>query len=151
MAKAVTSIRKDAGDSVLENHFETAPRNERYHSPQIQNDLILCTGDWIRAQILEEVKVAKFFAICADEAADCSNKEQLPIVLRFVDMSNTVREEFVDFATGAAIAEKILEALRGYGLDLNCLRGQSYDGISRGGCNRPGHMPKGSVRTLCSP
>ena len=96
--------------------------------PQIQNDLILCTGDWIRAQILEEVKVAKFFAICADEAADCSNKEQLPIVLRFVDMSNTVREEFVDFATGAAIAEKILEALRGYGLDLNCLRGQSYDG-----------------------
>ncbi len=90
--------------------------------PQIQNDLILCTGDWIRAQILEEVKVAKFFAICADEAADCSNKEQLPIVLRFVDMSNTVREEFVDFVlcdTGTT------GALRGYGLDLNCLRGQS--------------------------
>ena len=34
---------------------ETAPRNAQYHS---QNDLILCIGDWIRTQILEEVKVA---------------------------------------------------------------------------------------------
>ncbi len=33
--------------------------------------------------------------------------------------------------TGAAIAVKILEALRGYGLDLNCLRGQSYDGAGK--------------------
>ncbi len=60
---ALMDFRKVAGDSVLENHFETAPRNARYHSPQIPNDLILCTGDWIRTQILEEVKFAKYFAI----------------------------------------------------------------------------------------
>ena len=60
--------------------------------------------------------------------------EQLPLVLQFVDGSGTICEEFIDFiccdtgTTGAAIAEKILGALREYGLDLDYLRGQSYDG-----------------------
>ena len=151
---ALLEFRKDAGDSVLEDHFEKGPRNARYHSPQIQNDLIACTGEWIRQQILEEVKSARFFSICADEAADCSNKEQLPIVLCFVDASCTVREEFVDFLlcdtgiTGAAIAEKILGALKGYGLDLGCLRGQSYDGAG----NMAGkyHGAAVIIQTTCS-
>ncbi len=55
-------------------------------------------------------------------------------MLRFVDCAHVVREEFADFilcdtgTTGAAIADKILSALRGYGLNLDYLRGQSYDG-----------------------
>ena len=71
----------DAGDVVLADHFKTAPQNAQHHSPRIQNGLILCTGEWIRNK---EVQHAKFFSVCADEAADCSNKEQLPLVLRFV-------------------------------------------------------------------
>lgn len=43
-----------------------------------------------------------FFSVCADEAADSSNKEQLPLVLRFVDATNSVREEFVEFDTGTS-------------------------------------------------
>lgn len=76
------------------------------------------------------------FLICADEAPDCSNnlKEKLPIVLRYVDASNTIQEEFIEFVlcdtctTGVAIADKILKALEDYGLDCSFLRGQSYDG-----------------------
>ena len=55
------------------------------------------------------------------------------MVLRYVD-GNVIKEEFVDFilcdtgTTGRAIAAKIIEALQGYGLDLNYLRGQAYDG-----------------------
>ena len=45
----------DAGDTVLAEHFKTAPANAKYNSPQIQNDLIACTGEWIRKQILNEV------------------------------------------------------------------------------------------------
>jgi hypothetical protein len=56
-----------------------------------------CTAEWIREQILDEVRIAKFFSVCADEAADCSNKEQLPLVIRFVDATGSIREEFVDF------------------------------------------------------
>ena len=131
---ALLNFHIDAGDSVLADHFKTAAKNAQYSSPQIQNDLISCTGEWIRNQILAEVKDAKFFSVCADEVADSSNKEQLPLVLRFVDVTNSIQEEFVDFfhcdtgTAGSALADKILEALRGYGLDISCLRGQAYDG-----------------------
>ena len=132
--RALLDFRVDAGDMVLADHFKTAAQNAQYHSPLIQNDLILCTGEWIRKQILHEVHNAKFFSVCADEAADCSNKEQLPLVLRFVDATNSISEEFVDFilcdtgTSGRAIADKILKALEGYGLNINYLRGQGYDG-----------------------
>ena len=52
----------------------------------------------------------------------------------YVPDTNAIQEEFVDFIlcdtgiTGSAIAAKILEALQGYGLDMNYLRGQAYDG-----------------------
>ena len=46
--------------------------------------LSVCIGEWIREKILHEVREAKFFSVIADEAADYSNKEQLPLVLRFI-------------------------------------------------------------------
>ena len=148
---ALLKFHVDAGDVVLGDHFQTAARNAKYISPQIQNDLIAYVGEWIRHQILDEVKVSKFFSVCADEAADSSNHEQLPLVLRFVDNSSTIREEFVDFilcdtgTTGAAIADKILTALKGYGLSLDNLRGQSYDGAG----NMAGKY-KGAAATIQS-
>lgn len=132
--RALLDFRIDAGDVVLAEHFKNAPRNAQYNSPLIQNDLIVCIGEWIREKILHEVREAKFFSVIADEAADCSNKEQLPLVLRFVDSSGVIREEFIEFifcdtgTTGSALSNKILEALKGYSLDLNYLRGQAYDG-----------------------
>ena len=60
----------------------------------------------------------KFFSVCTDEAGDSSNKEQLPLVLRFVDATNSVHEEFLEFihcdtgTSGNAVADKILEALK---------------------------------------
>ena len=46
---------------------------------------------------MAEVRKAKYFSILADEVSDVSNTEQLSLVLRFVDESNEIREEFVDF------------------------------------------------------
>ena len=56
-------------------------------------------GEQIHEKILEEIKQAQFFAILADEAADVSNEEQLSLVLRFVDSSSQIREEFVEFVS----------------------------------------------------
>ena len=95
------------------------------------NTLISCIGNWIRKQ---DVLCARFFSVSADEAADCSNKEQLPFVLRYVDEDNEIQERFVDFilcdtgVTGRVLADKILEALQEYGLDVANIRGQAYDG-----------------------
>lgn len=131
---ALLDFRIDAGDTVLAEHFRTAAQNAQYNSPRIQNDLISCTGEWIRNQIVQEVKHAKFFSVSADEAADSSNKEQLPLVLCFVDATNSIREEFVEFilcdtgTSGNAVAGKILEALEEYGLNVDYLGGQAFDG-----------------------
>ena len=132
--RALIDFRVDAGDSVLADHFKQCALNAQYISPQVQNDLIACVAGWIRKQIIEEVLSAKFFSVSADEASDCSNKEQLPLVLRYVDDSHIIQEKFVEFVlcdtgvTGSALAAKILGALQGYGLDVSCLLAQAYDG-----------------------
>ncbi|CAB4023164.1 Hypothetical predicted protein, partial [Paramuricea clavata] len=63
------------------------------------------------------------------EAADISIKEQLSLVLRFVDSSQQIREEFVGFyhcedgTSGVALKE-----MADLGLPMANCRGQSYDG-----------------------
>ena len=47
---------------------------------------------------MSEIKHSKYFSILADEVADCSNKEQMPIVFRYVDSNNTIKERFLEFA-----------------------------------------------------
>ena len=65
-------------------------------------------------KIIQEVKEAKFFVVCADEAADAANKEQLALIIRFVDKSGLVQEHFFEFlhcssgVSGEAIAQNIL-------------------------------------------
>ena len=123
-------LRMDAGDVVLKEHFSTAARNAQYHSPTVQNELVAACGEWIQEKILQEVRKAKYFSVCADEAADASNKEQLPLVLRFVDEVGAIRE-FVEFilcesgTTGEALTRTIISTLERFALDLSYLRGQS--------------------------
>ena len=88
----------------------------------------------MRDKILNEVNEQPFFSISADEAADCSNKEQMSFVVRFVDRNDNIREAFLDFincddgTTGQAIADKVLQRMGMFGLCLSKLRGQCYDG-----------------------
>ena len=51
----------------------------------------------ITKRLVDDVKRAKFFSILADEATDCSNTEQMALVLRFVDNSSKIREDFLGF------------------------------------------------------
>ena len=133
--QCLLQFRMDAGDVLLQDHFSNPDKNAQYRSPTIQNDLIAACKQWIQGRIINEVKSSKYFAVCADEAADISNKEQLPLVLRFVDSSGSIREEFIEFihcdsgTSGAAIPEKILSGLEQLGLDPKDLRGQGYDGV----------------------
>ena len=71
----------------------------------------------------------------ADEVTDVANREQLSIVLRYVDNTTlTVREDLVGFfecdtgISGRSLSDKIKSTLTGFGLDLSSLRGQAYDG-----------------------
>eukprot|EP00795_Rhopilema_esculentum_P013681 gene13681-biopygen3656 len=84
------------------------------------------------------------FSVIAHEAADLSNIEQMPFVIRFVDNQAKVHEDFMDFVPcsksmkGKDVANTILQAVRGIGLDMSLCRGHRYDGAGNmtGKCSR---------------
>ena len=128
--QTLLDLRIEGGDKVLQDHFKNAPRDETYCST-IQNEIIDCCGHHIRQIIINEVKEATYFSVLADEARDVSNKEQMPLVLQFVDKNGNNHEEFIKFilcVSGAAITKSITTEIRSLGLDIQNCRGQAYDG-----------------------
>ena len=61
----------------------------------IQKDILHILATKVREKIREEVGNAKF-CILVDEAKDASNKEQMAIVLRFVDVQGFLHERFFE-------------------------------------------------------
>ena len=127
-------------DHVLSSRLQNSPANARYMSKTIQNDLIEVIGKCIRKDIIEEVKRSKYYTVIADEVTDASNKEQLSIVLHYVQV-DVVKKVFVGLIyveriTGESLANAILKWLETAASDM---RGQCYDGASnmsgaRSGC-----------------
>ena len=132
--QALLEFRIDSGDQTLQHHLKTAPRNATYISKTIQNEMITTVGAIIVNNLSQEIRGSKYFSIMSDEAADISNKENLSVVIRFLDSTKTVREEFLGFylcedgTTGAAIKDLIIGAVADLGLSMDDCRGQCYDG-----------------------
>ncbi|XP_073228860.1 52 kDa repressor of the inhibitor of the protein kinase-like [Porites lutea] len=132
--QALLEFRIDSGDQTLQHHLKTAPRNATYISKTIQNEMITTVGAIIVNNLSQEIRDSKYFSIMSDEAADISNKENLSVVIRFLDSTKTVREEFVGFylcedgTTGAAIKDLIIGAVADLGLSMDDCPGQCYDG-----------------------
>ena len=83
------------------------------------------TGGWCQG---------KYYTIYADEATDCSLKEQIALIFRFVDMSSIIREKFVSFLecsfglSSQSLLKKIKEFLDGNDIYISDCRDQGYDG-----------------------
>ena len=95
--QALLNFRVEAGGKVLVNHFANGPGNATYCSKMIQNEIIEVLGTYIQDKSIAEINEAGAFFLLADEASDSTNKEQLPLILRFVNKERIVREEFVGF------------------------------------------------------
>ena len=127
-------FRVAVSDEVLKKHILKARSNAKYMSNTIQNELICLCGKEIVTGIISEVKESKVFSILADEVRDCSNTEQMSFVIRFVDKSCQIREEFIQFlecesgTSGQELYLKIVNVIRNLGLEIGNLRGQGYDG-----------------------
>ena len=96
--------------------------------------MITTVGAIILNNLSQEIRNSKYFSFMSDEAADISNKENPSVVIRILDSTKTVREEFVGFyfcedvTTGAAIKDLIIGAVVELGLSMDDCRGQCYDG-----------------------
>ena len=92
------NFRISAGGTILRDHLQRVARNATYTSPDIQNQLISILGDHICNAILGKVPSSLCYTLIADEVTDCSNKEQLCIVIRYVEPeAASIREDLVTF------------------------------------------------------
>ena len=95
-------------DTILADHLRKSPKNARYTSKTIQNELVGVVGDNIRTDI-QEIKSAKYYSIIADEVTDSANKEELSLVFRYI-YNGEIREVFVDFLAVERITGSVLGA-----------------------------------------
>ncbi|GMY39380.1 TTF-type domain-containing protein [Fagus crenata] len=130
MLKYTASINENIAEVILEN----APGNAKYTSPDIQKEILNILATRVRNKIREEIGDAKF-CILVDEALDESNKEQMAIVLRFVNRDGFVQERFfdvvsVDETSAKTLKKGICNVLTRHNLQVENMRGQGYDGAS---------------------
>ena len=114
--------------------LQNAPKNASYTSPKIQKQILQAFSIRVKKAIREEINDAKF-CIMVDEARDESKKEQMAIVLRFVDKNGFIRECFfglvhVSDTKASTLQKAIYSVLSNYSLDIQNIRGQGYDGAS---------------------
>ena len=111
-----------------------APKNATYTSPQIQKEILHVISTKVKKAIREEIGDARF-CILVYEAHDESMKEQMAVVLRYVDINGFVRERFfrivhVVDTTAVTLKKEIYYLFSNYCLDIQNIRGQGYDGAS---------------------
>jgi hypothetical protein len=111
-----------------------APYNSKYTSPEIQNEILSIYACKIRKHICEEIGDSKF-SILVDETCDVAKREQMALVLRFVDKDGILQERFFDLIHVAntrslTLKDELSSVLSNHGFDIQNLRGQGYDGAS---------------------
>ncbi|XP_042009034.1 zinc finger MYM-type protein 1-like [Salvia splendens] len=128
--KVISSCNEEIASVVLKN----APDNLKLTSPDIQRDIINAFAVETTKAIVHDMR-SEFFSILVDECRDVSVKEQMGVVVRYVDKNGCVIERFLGVVhvsdTTATSLEKALDYLLStYDLSISSLRGQGYDGAS---------------------
>ena len=123
--RACLRLRLQAGDDNLKRHLETCPQNSHYLRWKIQKEIIPATEKLMKNVCVEDANAAGFFSVLCEGTTDISIKEQMSLVLRFVN-NKAIHEVFVGFeelseTTGEEVAQKLLESLSSFGLDLEKL------------------------------
>ncbi|XP_071741139.1 uncharacterized protein [Rutidosis leptorrhynchoides] len=128
LLKFLSSYNKEVENVVLDN----AQQNSQYTSPDVQKEILHIFARNVQRSIRDEIGNAKFCLI-VDECRDESKKEQMEIVVRFVDQDGHVKERFLDLVhvkdtTALTLKNEILSSLSFHKFDFQDIRGQSYDG-----------------------
>ncbi|CAN6709165.1 unnamed protein product [Malus baccata var. baccata] len=114
--------------------MENALGNLKLLAPSIQKEIVnSCALETLNA-IMDGLK-DRFFSILVDETRDMSVKEQMTMVLRYVDDNGHVIERFVGIqhvtnTTSSSLKDVIDTLFSRNGLSISKLRGQGYNGAS---------------------
>ncbi|XP_021756932.1 zinc finger MYM-type protein 1-like [Chenopodium quinoa] len=127
----VAAVLNGEIDKVVLNN---APKNLQMTAPSIQKDIVHACAKETTKAIIEELG-GDLFGILVDESSDVSVKEQLVVVLRFVNKSGLVVERFLGLmhvpnTCAISLKSAIESLLLENGLSMTSVRGQDYDGAS---------------------
>ncbi|XP_025820787.1 zinc finger MYM-type protein 1-like [Panicum hallii] len=125
---------KERNEEVKRALDELCPKNAKMTSGTIQKDLANSCAQAITKAIKEEMGGC-LFSILIDESRDISIKEQMTIVVRFVNKKGEVIERFLGIkhikdTTSESLKKALLEVLNDHGLVVANIQGQGYDGAS---------------------
>ncbi|KAH7690019.1 P-loop containing nucleoside triphosphate hydrolase protein [Dioscorea alata] len=114
--------------------LKNAPSNLKLTAHDIQNDIISDAAHETTKAIINELG-DDLFVILVDESRDVSNKEQMALVLRYMNNRGCIVECFlaivhVSDTTALSLKEAIESMFSKHELSLSRLRGQGYDGAS---------------------
>ncbi|XP_031282900.1 zinc finger MYM-type protein 1-like [Pistacia vera] len=114
--------------------LENAPGHDKLIAPSIQKDIINAFAVETINKLISDLRDA-FFSILVDEARDGSNKEQMVIILRYVNKRGCVVECLLSImhvtdTTALSLKMGIETLFSKYNLRISRLRGQGYDGAS---------------------
>jgi hypothetical protein len=118
----------------VRNAFDRGGLNCQMLSPKIQKDLARCCAEEIIEVIMGGIGERQF-SVLIDESRDISVKEQMVVMLRYVNNEGKVVERFlalkhVKDTTSDALKQTLFGLLDKYNLSITKLRGQGYDGAS---------------------
>ncbi|KAJ4747360.1 zinc finger MYM-type-like protein [Rhynchospora pubera] len=130
MIKLLAHYNKEVNGVVLDN----APKNAKYTSHEVQKEILNVFSRKVQTAIRDEIGNGKFCLI-VDESRDESKKEQMAIVIRFVDKDGFIRERFLDIVhvkdtAALTLKNSICAVLSNNSLNVQDIRGQGYDGAS---------------------
>ncbi|CAD6260946.1 unnamed protein product [Miscanthus lutarioriparius] len=99
---------------------ENAPGNNQINCPTIQKDLVRACAEETSELIKSEIG-DRWFVVLVDEARDASIKEQMAVVVRFVNDKGSVIERFlglqhVSDTTSSSLKEALVSMLARYGV-----------------------------------
>ncbi|KAL4104546.1 hypothetical protein QTP88_019841 [Uroleucon formosanum] len=119
----------------FKTNFKSLPKNSKYTSPDIQNDLIKAASNLTLRKIVKEVNLgSNIFSLIVDEARDESKIEQMSVCIRYV-YDSKIKERFLGFIelnelNAQALCNGLILFLNNTGLDIGECVSQSYDGAS---------------------
>nr|XP_045089955.1 zinc finger MYM-type protein 1 [Aegilops tauschii subsp. strangulata] len=121
-------------NDVVAKAFKNAPNNNQMLSPKIQRDITECFAKEVLGHVMKEIGNG-VFSLLVDECRDVSDKEQMAVVLRYLDKCGLVQEKFVGVVHVEEITSSYLKScidllFSQLGLNLEQVRGQGYDGAS---------------------
>lgn len=128
------SLRSQDND-VISRYYLRKEKTFRYLNPIYQNHFLELMSKNVLNQIINSVKTAGIYSVIMDETQDLKRHEQVSIVLRYCDNSLNIHESFLGLyrtenTDGESLYRLLKSVLISFGLKVEDLRGQCYDGAA---------------------